>query len=339
MASERRPTMLDVAASAGVSFKTVSRVVNREPGVSDGLRDRVEAAIAELGYRPDHRARGLRRSEGGPVAIGFVMPDVSNPFFSSVFRGIEEVAVDRDCLVLSGSTERSPERQRQLVDAFLGRRVDGLVVVPAGDDLSLLEAEIRRGTPVVFLDIEPDFERFDLVRSDHHAGSVALTRHLLAGGHTDIVYFGDDPDIFSARLRLEGFRQAMSDAGHDVSPARIVTGSYSAEEWRKVAMATLEQSPQPTAVFSAQNFVTLGVAGALHQLSLQETVAQVGFDDVALGDVVRPGITVISQRPRDLGRRAAELLFARIDGDTGPPQRQVISGPLIQRGSGEITPS
>ena len=338
MPTERRPTLLDVAASAGVSFKTVSRVINREPGVSEALRERVEIAISELGYRPDIRARGLRRSEGGPVAVGFILPDVSNPFFSSIFRGIEEVAIERDCLVLSGSTERSSERERQLLDAFLGRRVDGLIVVASGREIGPLEAEVRRGTPLVFLDIEPDIDHVDLVRSDHRAGAIKLTEHLLRRGHTDIAFFGDDLDIFSARLRLDGFQHAIGRAGLSVHPDRIISGSYGADEWRKIALGVFDAPPYPTAVFSAQNLVTLGVAGALHQLSLHEQIAQVGFDDVELGDVVQPGITVISQRPRELGRRAAELLFARIDGDNGPPNRQVIAGPLIERGSGEIAP-
>ncbi len=330
--------MLDVAARAGVSFKTVSRVVNRERGVSDQLRARVETAIAELRYRPDHRARGLRRADAGAVAIGFVMVDVSNPFFSAVFRGIEEMAIDRDCLVLAGSTEHSEDRERQLIDAFLGRRVDGLIVVPSGANVASLAAEIERGTPVVFLDTEPDLRSFDLVRSDHQLGARTLTAHLLARGHTDIAYFGDNLNVFSARLRMDGFRRAMADAGLEVDAARVVTGAHSADEWRRIALDVFAEPSRPSAVVSAQNLVTLGVAGALHQLSLHETVAQVGFDDVDLGDVVQPGITVVSQRPRELGRQAAELLFARIDGDAGPARRRVIAGPLIERGSGEIPP-
>ncbi len=336
MAAERRPTIRDVAAEADVSFKTVSRVVNREGGVSEELRNRVEAAIVKLGFRLDQRARGLRKVDGQPVTIGFVLVDLSNPFFSAVFRGIEEVAIKRECLVLAGSTEGSIDRERQLIDTFVGRRVDGLIVVTSDPDTRALVQEIDRGTPVVFLDIEPDLDSVDLVRSDHFAGTAALAEHLLAGGHTDIAYFGDDQRIYSAKLRLDGFLSAMDRAGITVADHRLVTASRNEEEWREIVVDNLNTHPHPTAVLSAQNFVTVGASRALHDLGLHHSIAQVGFDDVELGDIVEPAITVVTQRPRFLGRRAAEIVFSRLDGDSGPPKRQVIPVSLLRRGSGEI---
>ncbi|MGH1488944.1 MAG: LacI family DNA-binding transcriptional regulator [Acidimicrobiales bacterium] len=339
MVTPRRPTMRDVAAQADVSFKTVSRVVNNEGGVSDELQKRVEDAVSELGYLIDHRARGLRQTGAQAVTIGFVLVDVSNPFFSKVFRGIEEVAKQRDCLVLAGSTEGSEEREHQLIDAFVGRRVDGLIVVPSGSNADALRLEIERGTPVVFVDIEPSLESFNLVRSDHVAGARAAAEHLIAQGHRDVAYFGDELRFFSARLRLEGFLAAMADAGIEVPPERIKTGAHSDEEWRSLAVEYLTANPRPTAIFSAQNFVTLGVTKALHQLGVQHSIAQVGFDDIELADVVEPGVTVVSQQPLDIGRRSAELLFGLIDAENETPTQQILPVPLIVRGSGEIAPS
>jgi LacI family transcriptional regulator len=333
-----RPTMRDVAEQAGVSFKTVSRVVNDEGGVSKALVERVEQAIAALGYRPDDRARHLRRSASRTGAIGFILVDVANPFFSSILRGIEEVARKHDYLVLAGSTDGLREREDQLVDAFVARRVDGLVVVPSGSGAGPLRAEIERGTPAVFLDLEPDGLTVDLVRSDHLGGAVLATQHLQAHRHRDILFIGDDATIFSAGLRVQGYREAMSMAGLEILDRRIVHGRHTSEVWRRIIRDLLSETDRPTAVFSAQNIITVGATQALHDLALHETIAHIGFDDIELADVVQPGISVVPQHPRDLGRRAAERLFARIEGLDEPPIQQVIGASVIERGSGEIPP-
>lgn len=336
MAAFRRPTLRDVAAEAGVSFKTVSRVVNGEGGVSSDLMSRVEEAVASLGYRPDDRARQLRQSVTQAATIGFVLVDVANPFFSSLLRGIEDVASAHGCLVLAGSTDSSVERERQLIESFVGRRVDGLIIVPSGKSGSLLRSEVDRGTPVVFLDLETDTSDADLVRSDHFQGAFNATKHLLSFGHKDLAYLGDDPAIFSARLRLEGFTEAMRQAGRKVPRNRVITGSRTEDEWYQIAVELLGRARRPTAAFTAQNFTTIGTVRALHELKLQHVFGLVGFDDIELADVVDPGISVIPQRPRDLGRRAAELLLDRIGGNARPWIREVIDNPLIERGSGEI---
>lgn len=334
----RRPTMRDVAERAGVSFKTVSRVVNDEGGVSPDLADRVGTAIVELGYRPDGRARHLRQGSTTTGAIGFVLVDVANPFFSSILRGIEEVARGHDTLVLAGSTDGLVERQDQLIEAFVGRRVDGLIVVPSGSGGGVLRTELDRGTPVVFLDLEPDDIVVDLVRSDHRGGARIATEHLLARGHRDIAFIGDDPTIFSAGCRLAGFHDAMTAAGLVVPPHRVVTGRHTADAWRSIVADRLRDPQPPTAIFTAQNFITVGAAHALHDLGLHRTIAQVGFDDIELADIVEPAITVVPQRPRELGRRAAEQLFRRIHGDRTEPIRDIVESPIVERGSGEIPP-
>jgi LacI family transcriptional regulator len=266
--------------------------------------------------------------------------DVANPFFSAILRGIEEEARNRDCLVLAGSTDGSEVRERQLIEAFIDRRVDGLILVPSGQGLGPLRTEIDRGTPVVVVDLELAGDQpVDLVRSDHYGGSVAATRHLIDHGHTEIAYIGDHPSIFSARLRLEGFRHAMESAGLIAPPHHQIFGSHSAEEWRPIALNLFRTDSSLTAVFAAQNFATIGAVHALHDLGLQHKVALVGFDDVDLAGAVDPGLTVVPQEPRQLGRRAAELLFERIDGLDHPRRSEIIDHHLILRGSGEIRPA
>ncbi len=336
----RRPTMRDVADAAGVSLKTVSRVVNREEGVSSDLVQRVDAAIERLRYVPDERARTLRLLDARPSSIGLVLSDVANPFFSAVLRGLEDVAQSHRCFVLSASSDNHDDRQEDLIQSMIQRRVSGLVVVSPNDHPRSLSADDLRGTPLVFLDCEPTHHDYDSVRTDHLQAAVSMTRHLIAHGHRHIGFLGDDPDIFSARLRLQGFLQAMSEAGLDVQDDWIVTGRRTPLQWATTATQWLSNLPErPTAVVTAQNFVTIGMVRALHQLGLQRAVALVGMDDLELGDVVEPGISVLPQHPFDLGRRAGELLFRRLDGETHSPARELLLSAIIMRGSGEIAPT
>ncbi len=323
-----------------MSIKTVSRVVNREEGVSPVLTARVDASIAYLGYQPDDRARRLRTTDLRTGVIGFVLVDVSNPFFSSILRGIEEVAREHNYFVLSGSTDGDSARQDQLVSAFVTRRVDGLIVVPTGDSIGPLSGEIDRGTPLVFVDLEPDeANNVDLVRTDHQGGARQATEHLLRRGHTDIAFFGSPLDIFSARLRLAGFREAMEAAGLTVRGERMTTGLHTPDQWQRLVTDYLVQTPRPTGLFTAQNFITLGALQALHALGLRDRIAQIGFDDVDLGAVVTPGVSVVPQYPLELGRRAAQLLFHRLEGAPHEPVREILATKVIERGSGEIAPS
>ena len=333
-----RPTMRDVATSAGVSFKTVSRVVNREGGVSADVVARVEASISLLGYRPDDRARHLRQSGGKSGAIGFALLDVGNPFFSTMIRSIEEVARRYGSLVLAGSTDGELVRQDQLIETFVARRVDGIILVPSGDDLGVIEHEISRGTPVVFLDLEPKGPVNDLVRSDHRGGARRATEHLLAHGHRDIAFFGDSTHIFSSDLRRTGFCDAMAAAGLAVADERIVTGEHHPSDWQRIITDYLGSHAAPTAIFTAQNFITVGAAHALHAMGLQRVIAHIGFDDIDLADLIQPGITVVPQQPAELGRRAAEILFRRIHGDDTAPVHDIVYDDIIARGSGEIRP-
>lgn len=307
--------------------------------MSPELVSRVRTAVAELGYRPDDRARRLRMPQLRSNVIGFILVDVANPFFSSILRGIEDVARKRDCLVLSGSTDGDPERWDQLVSAFVARRVDGLIVVPEGSHLGPLEYEIERGTPLVFVDLDsPGTQRVDKVRSDHYNGAREATQHLLRVGHTEVAYFGSPLSMTSAKLRFDGFRDAMTSAGLPVSPHRRYTGTHTPSEWQSVTHEFFGSQHRPTALFTAQNFATLGAIQALHGLGLRSTVAHVGFDDVELGAVVTPGLTVVPQFPLEIGRRATEILFDRIDGGTHDPVSEILPTTMIERGSGEIRP-
>ena len=337
---QRRPTMRDVAAAAGVSVKTVSRVVNDEASVREAMADRVRVAIDSLGYQPDHRAQLLRRLDTGSATIGFIPYDVSNPFFSAIYRGLEDVAWERGYVVVAGSSDGTRERGDAILKRLIGGRVDGLVIVPAGDDHTLIAEEVDRGTPVVLLDLEVDeLAGVDLVRSDHRGGARHAVQHLIDNGHRDIAYLGDVASIFSAGERYRGYLDALREAGIAPRPDWACHGlDLSAAAAAVRALFADGVEPRPTALFSAQNSVTIGAVQALHDLGLHRDVALVGFDDVDMAIVIEPGLSVVPQRPVELGRLAGELLLDRIGGHRGPARRAILADQLIARGSGEIAP-
>jgi LacI family transcriptional regulator len=328
----RRPTMKEVAAVAGVSLATVSRVINGDGNVREDLAARVRDAVNLLGYRQNLTASTLRRADGLSASIGLILEDVSNPFSAAVHRGAEEVARERGVLTFAGSADERPERERELAEAFAGRGVDGLIVAPAPGDHSYLLRERAAGVALVFVDRPPGFIDADVVLSDNAGGARAATEHLIAAGHERIAFLGDRPELATAAERLRGYREAL--ATHGLADPELVWwpdgGAYDATR------DLLSRPDPPTAVFTAQNLITIEAVRALHDLDLHREVALVGFDDVPLGDIVAPGLTVVAQDPIALGRTAAQLLFARVDGEAGPSRTVVLPVSLVVRGSGEL---
>src|ERR1700694_1989494 len=217
LASPSRPrtraTMRDVAALAGVSIKSVSRVVNAEGTVTPGLAADVRAAVDRLDYRHNLTASSLRRADGKSATIGVVLEDVANPFSSALHRSIENVALRRGVLVLAGSSDENGDRERQLVSAFASRRGDGLVIVPASHDHTYLLNERRAGTAIVVADRPPNFFDADTVLTDNAAGVRRAIRHLIAHGHRRIGYLGDLQTIATAGAPYEGYVEELAAQG------------------------------------------------------------------------------------------------------------------------------
>ena len=336
-----RATLRDVAQRAGVGIKTVSRVVNRESGVSAAMSTRVEAAIRELGYRPDAGASALRRADGRSSAIGVVVDDVANPFSGAVLRAVEEVALEHGTVVLAGSADEGGARERRIAQAFVDRRVDGLVVAPSGKATEQLEAELALGLPVVVIDRQVTGLAVDQVLSTNELGAVSAVAHLIAHGHRRIGYLGDLSTISTARQRLAGYRQALGGVGIEVDERLVRTDLHTEASVEAAAIHLLDALPpnaRPTALFCAQNRVTVGAVRALRRLHREHTTALVGFDDFPLADLLQPGVTVVAQDPRRIGDAAARRLFARIDGLQEPPRTAWVPTTLLRRGSGEIPP-
>ena len=330
--------MVDVAALAGVGLKTVSRVVNGEPGVSAQLESRVRQAIEQLDYRRDANASMLRRLGRKTQTIGLVLEDVANPFSSALHRAVEDAARERGVLVFAGSCDEDPARERELIGSFRERRVDGIVVVPAGHDHTYLHEERRAGTALVFVDRRARHLDADSVVSDNRGGATAAVDHLLDSGHRRIAFLGDSLSISTAEERLRGYTEALRDARVAIDDNLIRTGLRNPDVAAAAVGEILALDDRPTAIFAGQNLLTIGAVRALRQAGLERRVALIGFDDISLGDMVDPGISVVAQDPQALGRAAAELLFRRLDGDGRQSTHRVIPVRLIERGSGEILP-
>jgi LacI family transcriptional regulator len=328
-----RPTMVDVARTAGVSLKTVSRVVNGEDGVRPETETRVRDAVAALGYRANDIARNLRRGRPS-AAIGLVIEDVRNPFYSAVARAVEGVARRYGNVLIIANSDEDPASERTAVGTLLERRVGGLLIVPAGRDHAYLMNEVRLGTPVVFIDRPADSVEADEILLDNVGGARRATEHLMAHGHRRIGVVGDPPSISTIAERVAGYQDTLDRAGIPIDESLIRVGAHDVREAEAATLELLELVDAPTAIFATNNRACIG---ALHALrAVDAPTALVGFDDFELADLLK--VTVIRHDPHEMGRRAAELLFARLAGDERPAQRIVLTTDLVVRGSGEVRP-
>lgn len=332
----QRPTMRDVAARAGVGLSTVSRVVSGDVKVSPARMLAVQKAIAELGFRRNDSARQLRK--GAAESIGLLIENVADPFFSLLNHAVEEVALSRDSLLMSASSHQDAERAKKLTLALCARRVDGLIITPSEpQEIDYLQFERDAGIHLVFVDRPVPGLDADTVLTDNAGGARSGVEHLLAQGHRRIACFTDRAELFTSAARLEGYRSALTSAGIPLDPS-LVHSARGGDASVQGPLGRMLASPEPpTAIFTANNRATIMI---LRELAVRrERLAMVGFDDFELADVLDPAVTVVAQDPLSMGRIAANLLFARLDGERGPSQTVTLRTSLIVRGSGEIAAS
>lgn len=331
--------MEDVAALAGVSLKTVSRVVNHEPGVSSALAERVRVASEKLEFRPNRTASSLRRRDGRTGSVGLLLEDLANPYSAAIVRAVEDAARPRGVTVLAGSLDEDPDREHALVREFVARRVDGMIIAPAADDHSYLLSERRSGVAMVFVDRPPRFLEADTVLVSNRSGVEVGVRHLIEHDHRRIAYVGGPGNIATMAERRQGYLDALRQAGLAQHDSLLVTSVLSLTSAEDAVLGLLRLASPPTAIFAAQNFLTVGAIRALRRTGHLHDVAVVGFDDFLLADLLDPPVTVVAQDPGAIGAIAAKRLFHRIDGDTSPAATEILDPQLIVRGSGEIRPS
>ena len=327
--------MRDVAEAAGVSLMTVSRVVNSEPGVQPETAARVERAIRKLGYQRNNAARQLRRRGEPTQTIGLLVDDLANPFFAALARAVEDAAHQRGYVVLIGSSNDSLRREREVISTFCARLVDGLIVVPVAGSHRFLREQMARGIKVVCADRPADGMDVDTVVVDNRQAAEQAVSHLLNLGHRRIGYLGDRLDIWTVRERYAGFCAAFAQLGVEPDASLVRHELRNRLASAGAAADLLAQAQPPTAVFASNNLTTMGAIDALYGAG--KDIGLIGFDEFALADKLIPPVTVVAQDPVAIGATAAQLLFARIDGDASPPRQVVLLTHLVARGSGEIS--
>lgn len=328
-----RATLSDVARLAGVSGKTVSRVVSGQPNVSTQTRRRVLDAAERLRFRPNHLARDLRR--GGPsTTAAFVMGDLVNPFYSRVAAGIERMLARHGLTMLLAATGDDPSQEAAIVSAMLERRVRSLFLVPIAADQSYLEGERQLGTRVVCVDRPGQNLIADSVVFANEDGAAAATQSLLDHGHRRIAFVGGPAALYTHGRRLAGYRRALREAGI-VGSLRWERADAADAAAAEVAVRELLAAPEPpTAILSANNRASLGVVAALR--ATDRRVAFIGFDDFDLANAL--GITVVAHDPAEMGTEAVRLAIAREAHLATPPVEVVLPTRLVHRGSGELPP-
>lgn len=323
--------MADVARHAGVSLKTVSRVVNQEPHVRASLQQRVHDSISALGFRRNEAAARLARG-ATMLTLGLVMENISNEFYARLAAAVEAAAAEHEALVVFGSYEERPDKERMLIESMHARGVDALIVVPSPADHSWL-AE-HGGPRTVFVDRVPrGLDRADVVMLDDERGGRTATAHLLAHGHRRIALISDDDGLSSVHDRARGYRAALREAGAAADEALVVRGVFDPGRVSYEVGRLLDLPDPPTAFFATNNRAAIGVLEALRERP--ERAAYVGFDDFALAGLFSPGVTVVRYDIGLLARGAVELLLDPVR----EPRRITVPVELVVRGSGEVPPA
>jgi len=326
--------MHDVAALAGVSIKTVSRVVNGEKGVSPNVVERVQRATEKLQYRHNLAASNLRSGQR-TKSVALLVQDLSNDYSALLLRAVDDVMREHGVIVFSASLDEEAEREQQLVTKFIERRVDGLLLMPATPSQAYLQSEMAAGFAVVVVDRVPRDLSADYVVVDNVDGARKATAHLIAHGHRRIAMICDDLSIPTARERRDGYLDMLCASGIAIDDSLILV-ARTEQAATATVLELFSSSDPPTALFTARNTITVGAVAALKALELQFSVALVGFDDIPMANLLNPGITTVVQDVNQIGTLVAKLLLARLDGSLDQHRGIILQTALSPRGSGEI---
>jgi LacI family transcriptional regulator len=325
----RRATVRDVAKLAGVGTMTVSRVVNESGYVKKETRERVRAAIFQLGYLPNQSARNLRVQRSGTIAL--IVTDITNPFFTTVARGVEDVARGAKSLVLLGNTDEDTDEENRYLKLLVQKGVDGVILVPAHGGSEALEMASRHQIPTVVVDRAAP-PGFDCIRGNSEQGAYELASYLCSLGHRNIALLGGPEDVSTSKDRVMGFVRATEATGAKIT---MLHGQFSVADGARMASEITKMSPRPTAIFACNNFIAIGALAALRDAHIRvpEDISVVGFDDLPENLITFPFLTVCSQPSYELGVKAATRLFERIDKPEIEAVETLIDTELIIRSS------
>ncbi|QCP49669.1 LacI family DNA-binding transcriptional regulator [Trinickia violacea] len=326
-------TIKDVAAVAGVSFTTVSHVVNNSRPVSADVRAKVERAISQLNYVPSAVARSLKAR--ATATIGLVVPNSTNPYFAELARGIEDGCARKGYCVFFCNSDDDPAKQRSYLRVLQEKRIDGLIIASAGDDAVLAESLADAREPLVIVDRNIEGLAADLVQIDHEKGAYLATKHLLELGHAKIGCITGPVSTAVSAMRVHGFIRAMAERGIEIAPGAIVESDFSGAGGH-LAAGQLFDTVRPTAIFACNDMMGIGAlrAAAERGILVPQDCSIIGFDDIEFSAYTYPALSTVGQSVRALGETAAQTLIERITSDSGgPTRRRVVSPRLVLRES------
>lgn len=323
--------MRDVAALAGVHAMTVSRVLHDDPRISESTKRKVRAAVQELGYLRNDAARNLRIGRGAG-AIGLVVSNLANPFYSQLAIGVGEAAEDQALTVMLVNSGGDIEREKHLIADLMSRRVEGIIVSPAGNDYRHLAASALHGIPAVLVARPPSGIAADCVLVDDFGGTREACRRLVARGHTKIGFVGLPATVWTGAERFKGFRAALADAGIPLQRRYVRYQESDVSAAEKTVRALLRVQDPPTALFAANNRNMIGALRAVSRTGPPTALA--GFDDFELADMLDLPLIVVTYDAAALGREAARLLLERVmpGGTDFPPRKVVIPTAVVEYG-------
>ena len=327
------PTVLDVAKRAGVAPITVSRVINNSGYISQATRERVEEAVKELGYVPNTLARGLRSKQTKTLAL--VVTDITNPYFTLMARGVEDAAGASDYTVIYCNTDESEEKEENYVNLLAQRQVDGVLLVPSCGNVKTINFLISNDINVVALDRRVAGVEIDSVRSDSENGAYQLIKLLIGLGHKRIAMITGPKDVSTSVDRVIGYQRALAEANLNENEL-VYYGMFNLESGYEFTKLAMTQSPKPTAIFGANNFIAIGIIKALRdlQFDVPGDVSIGAFDDLPESMLVAPFLTFVEQPAYEMGRTATELLLKRISGElTGGYKKLILPTQIIERRS------
>jgi len=330
------PTIHDVAKRAGVGSITVSRVINNSGYISSETRERVQKAIVELGYVPNTLARSLRSRRTNTVAL--MVTDITNPFFTTLARGVEDAANEAGYTVIFCNTDESAAKEEKYLNVLLQKQVDGLLLVPTQRSVNSIHQILKHGTPVVVLDRRIPEVDVDSVRCDSLDGAYKLTKYLVSLGHRQIAIMSGAVGVSTADDRVAGYRKALEEDGIAISDRYILRGEFTPDSGYSMTEQAINLPLRPTALIAANNFITIGAMKALQEAEMEvpEDMALAGFDDLPPAIVTFPFFTVVSQPAYEMGTQAMQLLLKRLSAKEVVAFQEVIlpTQLIVRRSSG-----
>ncbi len=327
-------TLAQVAERAGVSTATVSMVLRNRGRISQATRERVLKALDESGYVYNQTAANLRNRSSNQV--GLLLHDITNPFYSEMTAGLSHEMERHNLLLFLANSEESGERQQRFVDSLMRNNACGMVLCAARDTpQAFFDGLKRRNIPVILTVRTFGDADFDYVGTDNFFGTQLATAHLLKLGHRNIAFIGGSQNSGTRAQRIGGFTSKLIEHGLSPKPEWIVTSQASQSDGARVAEALLTAYPGITAAVCYQDIVALGVMQALRKMGRTpgQDFALVGFDDITEAALVQPALTTVSVAAKEIGRKAGELLYSRIQGNDEPPKRIILPPALVIRGS------